>query len=124
MTAHDNLSDVQFTARTVRGKTRISARQDGVEAGFAKVSAGALGSPSLDVLHVRPDARGQGLGHQLVERVTQQFGKDKSIQVEALPFKKRQQDPAGPSRESLRGFYAKHGFQSEGDSDSMIRHPA
>lgn len=120
MAASDHLSDVQFTSRTRKDSkgiraTTISARRGDRTLGYAKVTDGGS---FLDTVYVRPEARGSGLGHSLVSKVTDKFG-SRTLRLHASAF-----GGDGPDTSALMSFYGKHGFEAEGGGDTyMSRRP-
>lgn len=119
MSAEENLNEVQFKVR--KGKrqgvshTTISARQGDRELGYARLTDHAS---FLDTLEVRPGARGQGLGHALMDQVTQRFGGN-TLRLHAAPFGKSD----GPDQQGLMKLYGAHGFEPDTNDGHMIRRP-
>ena len=119
MAAKDHLSGIQF--KTTKGKskgishTTIRAYQGDRNVGYAKMTEGGR---FLDSLEVRPEARGSGIGHALMDQVTGQFG-DSTLRLHASPFGKGDH----PDRDALQKFYGQHGFEPESADGYMIRRP-
>jgi GNAT superfamily N-acetyltransferase len=119
-------ASTDLTFKTVSGK-RQGIRHTTISAhvGDRKVGAARLidQGRTLDDMYVRPEERGRGFGHALMGEVIRQHGHH-DIRLHASPFTKGRPDKGGLDKETLRGFYAGHGFEPEKEgSDYMVRRP-
>jgi len=126
MSASDHLG-IQFKVADGRqGSTRhttVSAHLDGSKVGFARMTNGGS---TLDALHVAPAARGQGVGHALMNEVTTRFGGN-NLRLHASPFVQGKGDKSslGLDQPGLMAFYGSHGFEADKSMGygAMIRKP-
>lgn len=98
------------------GHTTISAHVGDSKVGHVRMISGET---EVDDLHVVPAMRGRGVARALMNEAIDRFG-HQTLRLHASPFGK-----GGMDAETLRGFYASHGFEPEESRGRgyMIRQP-
>jgi 8-oxo-dGTP diphosphatase len=111
---------LEFKTRSGKRKgihhTMISAHDGSEKVGHVRMIEGGT---EVDDLHVRPERRGEGIGHALMDEAIDQFGHN-TLRLHASPF-----GSGGLEQGPLMDFYASHGFEPEEGRGPgyMIRHP-